>query len=164
MVLYVAQRHQRSEVAISPGPRSSPRKRRFKRAERMRRLLMGGLRGRGGTGCGWPGQGAFCAVAERKDVRIPCRLQRLLDLDLIQPVGFQPAYVFQKIGRLDAGAPYHEFGGDEFSIRGAHAGCRNFGDFLTSHHLHMQRIEQLRSRLGHTRFPALPAVCAMMLR
>jgi hypothetical protein len=93
--------------------------------------------------------GASCAITQGKNIGVACGLKRVMDHQLVDPVGFQPAKVFQEIRRFHACGPHHQFGLDLAAIGQANARGHDLHHFGAGEYLNAQAREKLFSRLGH---------------
>jgi hypothetical protein len=91
--------------------------------------------------------GASRAITQGKNIGVTRGLKRVMDHQLVDPVGFQPAKVFQEIRRFHACGPHHQFGLDLAAIGQANARGHDLHHFGAGEHLNAQAREKLLSGL-----------------
>ena len=95
--------------------------------------------------------GAGGAVADGENIRIAGSLQRRLDHQLIDTVGFEAADLFHEIWRFDPGRPDHQIRFNIFAIFGVQTACIRAGDHGLRQHPYAQLGQLIMRRPGNAR-------------
>ncbi len=94
-----------------------------------------------------PSHGQAAQSPMAKTLRVARRLERRQHDELVHPVRFQAVQVGEHLGRLDAGRPHDELGGDDLAARQPDAACEDFRDARAGAHLDVLAFQQQRRGL-----------------